>query len=313
MRAQHPLSKRPHHDKRKGASRKTSALPLSKVISELSRKPSGLDLSLRRKFTSPRTCRLVPPSSIGTIKERTAHGTTVFIAPRINMRRSRASFLMLHGCTQSPEDFAGGGTPRMNEPRRSGTRSSSSIRGQSARAQRVASAGTGSAPGDQGRSEGRARAARRIGGRHCLRTRGAPVAHLRGPALSAGGAMAAILSLTHRRVFAAVGVHSGLAPALGAGHDLGVQRHGAARRAPGAKALSVPAIIFHGSADKTVAPVNCGPSRRSGPTGRDMVRRDEGPSLRCSQRARRDRTSGRGLADRRRRSYLVGGACRWQP
>jgi poly(3-hydroxybutyrate) depolymerase len=79
--------------------------------------------------------------------------------------------------------------------------------------------------------------------------------------LSAGGAMAAIVAAHHPRLFAAVGVHSGLPP--GAAHDVmsafKAMRHGGHPNAPGdpaALADVMPTIVFHGSADQTVHPDN---------------------------------------------------------
>jgi poly(hydroxyalkanoate) depolymerase family esterase len=85
--------------------------------------------------------------------------------------------------------------------------------------------------------------------------------------MSAGGAMAAIMAEAYPDLYAAVGVHSGLAP--GAAHDMpsafaAMHQGGPAtpRRnvptatATGESARIVPAIVFHGDHDKTVHPRN---------------------------------------------------------
>jgi poly(hydroxyalkanoate) depolymerase family esterase len=85
--------------------------------------------------------------------------------------------------------------------------------------------------------------------------------------MSAGGAMAAIMGEAYPDLYAAVGVHSGLAP--GAAHDMpsafaAMSQGGAAaprRDIPtatdaGRSARIVPAIVFHGDHDKTVHPRN---------------------------------------------------------
>ena len=74
--------------------------------------------------------------------------------------------------------------------------------------------------------------------------------------LSAGGAMAAVLATVYPEVYAAVGVHSGLA--CGSAHDF-ASALAAMRGAPPSAQLLAPAtptIVFHGDRDRTVHPRN---------------------------------------------------------
>jgi poly(hydroxyalkanoate) depolymerase family esterase len=229
---------------------------LSQVISELSRRPPGLDAGIERKARAPS----VPDGAVFERRHHAGpHGARDYrlYRPSDLDAPMRGVILMLHGCTQTPEDFATG--TRMNDhaerhglvvaypeqaPTHNATRCWNWFR-----------------PGDRTRSGGEAALLADLAATVAA-DQGVPRGRVFAAGLSAGGAMAAILAQTHPEIFAAAGVHSGLAP--GSASDV-VSAFGAMRGdpVPDAQPLRAPAIIFHGSADSTVAPVNAG--RLAGP------------------------------------------------
>ncbi len=158
--------------------------------------------------------------------------------------------IMLHGCTQSPEDFAAGtGMNALAEE--FGLLVAWPAQPQGANAQKC---WNWFRPEDQGRDKGEPALLAGIV-RDILREYPADPARVYITGLSAGGAAAAIMAAAYPDLFAAVGVHSGLP--VGAARDVpsafGAMRVGATGQGA---ALAVPAIVFHGLADSTVHPEN---------------------------------------------------------
>ena len=156
--------------------------------------------------------------------------------------------VMLHGCTQDPEDFARG--TRMNEvAERHGL---AVVWPQQGPAHNPQSCWNWFRPEDQRREGGEPALLAAIT-RAVLGELGVPEGRAAVAGLSAGGAMAAILAVTHPDLFAAAGVHSGL-PA-GSARDV-ASAFGAMRAGGGRQARGAPLIVFHGTADATVSPAN---------------------------------------------------------
>ncbi|ASJ72980.1 alpha/beta hydrolase family esterase [Granulosicoccus antarcticus] len=164
--------------------------------------------------------------------------------------------VMLHGCTQNPEDFAlGTGMNQLAEKHRFVV-----IYPQQSRGDNAQSCWNWFSRGDQHRDRGEPAILAGMT-RKVMAEQGVPKEKTCVAGLSAGAAMAVILGETYPDVFCAVGAHSGLP--LGVARDVpsafaamagNANMPEAANRV--SEAPAVRTIVFHGSADATVHPSN---------------------------------------------------------
>jgi poly(hydroxyalkanoate) depolymerase family esterase len=175
--------------------------------------------------------------------------------PRGHLGRQLPLLVMLHGCTQSPDDFARG--TRMNQfaeeegyyvayPAQSASDNPTKC-------------WNWFRPADQCRDRGEPAIIAELT-RHVLRAHRLDPARVYVAGLSAGAAMALILARTYPDIYAAAGVHSGLP--YGSAHDIpsafAAMRQGSGISVAGTNATNqvlgapVPTIVFHGDRDLVV-------------------------------------------------------------
>jgi poly(hydroxyalkanoate) depolymerase family esterase len=217
--------------------------------------PQGFELpAIQPQRPRPAPADLVPQGGRyieGNYSNRAGMRSYKLYIPSSYRGQALPLVLMLHGCTQDPDDFAAG--TRMNQlAEAEGCLVLYPAQAAGANPQKC---WNWFRHGDQQRGAGEpallAGMTREIVSRYGLDARRVYVA-----GLSAGGAMAAILGATHPDLYAAVGIHSGLA--AGAARDLptafAAMRQGG--EGFGTGGYRVATIVFHGDRDTTVHPRN---------------------------------------------------------
>lgn len=170
----------------------------------------------------------------------------LFVPPEAG-QRPLPLVVMLHGCTQNPDDFAAG--TAMNEAALS--QGFFVLYPAQSRRANPQACWSWFKHSHQKRDHGEpailAGMTREVMARYAIDPQRVYVA-----GLSAGGAMAAILGDAYPDVYAAVGVHSGLAAGVASDLPAALMAMKSGGALTGSAASGMPTIVFHGDADATV-------------------------------------------------------------
>lgn len=304
------------------AARDTPVSAAFAVSAEHTKPHAGREKQFLRKWrrdapaAQPRTASADPRAAGAFVSGQHANATggrayKLYVPSSYVEGHSLPLIVMLHGCTQAPDDFAVG--TQMNvvaEEHRCFV-----LYPEQSAAANHSRCWNWFRSEDQVRGRGEpaiiAGMTREIVERYGIDTRRVYIA-----GLSAGGAMAAVMAVAYPELFAAVGIHSGLACC--SAHDLPsalAAMRGMPTAAPGAAPYhATPTIVFHGDRDKTVHPRNGADviarstHHEGGPGGQVSSERGQAPGGHAYTRAVHRDAAGRVLLEH----WLVhGGGHAW--
>lgn len=223
------------------------------------RSPAGQWARMRRSFADAGTVVVEPDATDDTARGRFVDGVftcdagtrryKLYIPPR-GTQAQRPLLVMLHGCTQNARDFAAGTgmNALADDPE------CLVLYPEQDRSANPSGCWNWFDPAQRARDSGEPAI---LAGMTChvMAEHAVDPARVYAAGLSAGGAMAAILGAEFPDLYAAIGVHSGLA--AGSGKDMISGLHAMKHPTRGsALKQGVPIIVFHGDADATVHPDN---------------------------------------------------------